>query len=69
MSDKVILVEVLLIIVVCCSFVGVLFYVILLVLFFKFYNYFCSCLGMNVVGKEDSVEMLKVVVLYDWGKL
>lgn len=64
-SDKVTLVEVLSTIAACCSSVGVLFHIVLLVLFFKLYNHFRSRLGVNLAGKEDSVEMLKVAAPHD----
>ena len=54
------LVEALSTIAACCSSVGVLFHIILLVLFFKLYNHFRSHSSMSLAGKEDSVEMLKV---------
>lgn len=64
-SDKVTLVEAFSTIAACCSSVGVLFHIVLLVLFFKLYNHFCSHSRKNLAGKEDSVEMLKVSTPHD----
>ena len=64
-SDKVTLVAALSTIAACCSSVGVLFHIVLLVLFCKLYHRFRSRFGLNLAGKEDSVKMLKVSAPHD----
>lgn len=64
-SDKVTLLEALSAIAACCSSVGLLFQIILLVLFFKLYNRFRSHSGINLTVKEDNVAMLKISAPHD----